>query len=100
MRYSTHVSHNASRSEPAARGSVESAGPGAVRATALARKRDRASEVADRQTAANAVWTEVGEAGAADRATGVTVGRSASETSGKRKPAGENSFRTRNTSRS
>src|SRR5271155_1439490 len=76
MRYSTHVSHDASRSESSSRGSVESAGPGATRATALARKRDRASEAADRQAAAHAVWTEVGEVGAADRATGVAAGRS------------------------
>ena len=40
-----------------------------------ARKRDRASETADRQAATDAVRAQVGEAGAADRAVGATTGR-------------------------
>ena len=74
MRYSAHVSGGAPRSErlPA----------DALRALILAQHeqllsrgaRDRASEAAAGQAAAHAVWAEVGEAGAADRAVGVAAG--------------------------
>ena len=88
MRYSAHVGGFASRSESPTRGCAASADPGATRAVTLHRKythrhagavtiagaRDRASEAAAGQAASHAVWAQVGEADAADRAVGAATG--------------------------
>ncbi len=66
---------------------AEGADPGATRAIALARARDRASEAAHRQAAAHAVWAEVGEAGSPDRTAGVAAGRAGIESPRAAKPA-------------
>src|SRR6266436_818167 len=52
------------------------------RATAFARQRNRALEVADRQAAANTVRAQIGEAGSRDRTAGVAAGRAGSHASG------------------
>ena len=74
MRYSAHVSGDASRSERPSCRCAASADPGTTRATDLPGARDRASAVAAGQAAAHAVWAEVGKAGAADRAVGAAAG--------------------------
>ena len=74
MRYSARVSGDAARSQHSSRRCAASTDPGTARATDLARARDRASAAAAGQTPPHAVWSEVGEATAADRAVGVAAG--------------------------
>src|SRR5208283_3231834 len=74
MRYSAHGSDRAPRSERSSGRGAARIDPGTTRATALARTGDRASAAAAGQATPYAVWTEVGEATAADRAVGVAVG--------------------------
>src|SRR6266545_7651526 len=74
MRYSAHGGDRAPRSERSSGRGAARIDPGTTRATALARTGDRASAAAAGQAAPHAVWTEVGEAGTADRAVGVAVG--------------------------
>src|SRR5579864_1205093 len=88
MRYSAHGGDCAPRSERASCRGTARPDSGATRAVSfrrrqahhytreatLARAGDRTSEVAVGQAAPHAVWAEVGEAGAADRAVGVATG--------------------------
>src|SRR5206468_12923816 len=53
------------------------------RTAGFAPSRDRALEAVDREAATDAVWAEVGEAGAADRAVGVAAGRTGNGASSK-----------------
>jgi len=81
-----HVGPHTSRPEHAGSRNVASDAGGGTRGThrdaraaAIARVRDRASEVAADPVAEDAVRAEVGKAGAADRATGTAPRRSATE---------------------
>src|SRR6266700_6577287 len=88
MRYSAHGGDCAPRSERASGRGAARTDSGATRAVSfrrrqahhhpravtLARAGDRTSEAAAGQAAPHAVWAEVGEAGAADRAVGVATG--------------------------
>ena len=106
MRYSAHGRDCAPRSERASCRRAARADPGATRAVSFRRRQahhhpravtlagagNRTSEVAAGQAAPHAVWAEVGEAGATDRAVGVATGGAGIERKRERVHAAGNGF--------